>query len=44
MGYAQVPYAQEIVFVISLSIVLILLNDLIGDLGEDAIRHIKMAG
>jgi hypothetical protein len=22
---------------------LILLNDLIGDLGEDAIRHIKMA-
>jgi hypothetical protein len=27
MGYAQVPYAQEIVFVISLSIVLILLNN-----------------
>jgi hypothetical protein len=43
MGYAQVPYAQEIVFVISLSIVLILLNDLIGDLSENAIRHIKMA-
>jgi hypothetical protein len=29
MGYAQVPYAQEIVFVISLSIVLILLNSTI---------------
>jgi uncharacterized membrane protein YfhO len=43
MGYAQVPYSQEIVFVISLSIVLILLNDLIGDLSENAIRHIKMA-
>ena len=43
MGYAQVPYSQEIVFVISLGIVLILLNDLIGDLSENAIRHIKMA-
>ena len=43
MGYAQVPYAQEIVFVISLGIVLTLLNDLIGDLSENAIRHIKMA-
>jgi hypothetical protein len=32
MGYAQVPYSQEIVFVISLGIVLTLLNDLIGDL------------
>jgi hypothetical protein len=31
------------VFVISHSIVLILLNDLIGDLSENAIRHIKMA-
>jgi cytochrome c oxidase assembly protein Cox11 len=27
MGYAQVPYSQEIVFVISLGIVLTLLND-----------------
>jgi hypothetical protein len=43
MGYAQVPYSQEIVFVISLGIVLTLLNDLIGDLSENAIRHIKMA-
>ncbi|WXT99432.1 MAG: Folate-biopterin transporter [Catillopecten margaritatus gill symbiont] len=43
MGYSEVPYSQEIVFVISISIVLYLLNDLIGDLSEDAIRHIKMA-
>lgn len=43
MGYAQVPYSQEIVFVVSLGIVLYLLNDLIGDLNEDVIRHIKMA-
>jgi hypothetical protein len=43
MGYAQVPYSQEIVFVFSLSIVLYLLNNLIADLSEDAIRHIKMA-
>ncbi|SMN01159.1 Folate carrier, cyanobacterial type [uncultured Candidatus Thioglobus sp.] len=43
MGYSAVPYSQEIVFIISLGIVLYLLNDLIGDLSEDAIRHIKMA-
>ncbi|RUA05845.1 MAG: hypothetical protein DSY43_03485, partial [Gammaproteobacteria bacterium] len=43
MGYSEVPYSQEIVFVISISIVLYLLNDLIGDLSENAIRHIKMA-
>jgi len=43
MGYAQVPYSQEIVFIVSLGIVLYLLNDLIADLSEDAIRHIKMA-
>jgi len=43
IGYSEVPYSQEIVFVISISIVLYLLNDLIGDLSEDAIRHIKMA-
>jgi hypothetical protein len=41
--YAQVPYSHEIVFVFSLSIVLYLLNNLIADLSEDAIRHIKMA-
>ena len=43
MGYAQVPYSQEIVFVVSLGIVLTLLNDLIGDLSENVIHHIKMA-
>lgn len=43
MGYAQVPYSQEIVFVVSLGIVLYLLNDLVGDLSASAIRHIKMA-
>lgn len=43
MGYSQVPYSQEIVFVISISVVLYLLNDLIGDLSADVIRHIKMA-
>ncbi len=43
VGYAQVPYSQEIVFVVSLGIVLYLLNDLISDLNEDVIRHIKMA-
>jgi hypothetical protein len=43
MGYQQIPYSQEIVFVVSLGVVLYLLNDLIGDLSEDAIRHIKMA-
>ncbi len=42
MGYAQVPYSQEIVFVVSLGVVLYLLNDLIGDLSASAIRHIKM--
>jgi len=43
MGYAQVPYSQEIVFVVSLGIVLYFLNNLVGDLSENAIRHIKMA-
>lgn len=43
MGYSELPYSQEIVFVISLGIVLYLLNDLIGDLSDDVIHHIKMA-
>lgn len=43
MGYGNVPYSQEIIFVISLVIVLYLLNDLIEDLNADVIRHIKMA-
>jgi len=43
MGYNDVPYSQEIVFVISLSVVLYFLSDLINDLDENTIRHIKMA-
>lgn len=43
MGYNDVAYSQEIMFVISLVVVLYLLNDLIGDLSEDGIHHIKMA-
>jgi len=43
MGYNDIAYSQEIVFFISLAVVLYLLNDLIGDLEPDTIRHIKMA-
>ncbi|MBE8189510.1 MAG: folate/biopterin family MFS transporter [Candidatus Thioglobus sp.] len=43
IGYFAVPFSQEIVFAISLGVVLYLLNGLISDLSEDAIRHIKMA-
>jgi len=43
MGYNNVPYSQEIVFIISLGVVLYLLSTLIGDLDEDTIYHIKMA-
>ncbi|SMN15950.1 Folate carrier, cyanobacterial type [uncultured Candidatus Thioglobus sp.] len=43
MGYNDVPYSQEIVFVIFLSVVLYLLSDLINDLDANTIRHIKMA-
>jgi MFS family permease len=43
VGYNEVPYSQEIVFVVSLGVVLYLLNTLIADLNPDTIRHIKMA-
>lgn len=43
MGYNEVPYSQEIIFIVSLGVVLYLLNNLISDLSDDAIRHIKMA-
>ncbi|HHD78675.1 MAG TPA: hypothetical protein ENK98_03420 [Epsilonproteobacteria bacterium] len=43
IGYNEVPYSQEIVFVVSLAVVLYLLNTLIEDLNPDTIRHIKMA-
>jgi len=43
IGYNDVPYSQEIVFVVSLGVVLYLLSTVIGDLDEDTIKHIKMA-
>ncbi len=43
VGYNDVPYSQEIVFVVSLAVVLYLLNTLIEDLDADTIKHIKMA-
>ena len=43
IGYNQVPFAQEIVFVVSLLVVLLMLRTLIEDLDEDTIKHIKMA-
>jgi len=43
IGYNEVPYSQEIVFVVSLAVVLYLLSTLIEDLNPDTIRHIKMA-
>jgi len=43
IGYNDVPYSQEIVFVVSLSVVLYLLNTLIKDLDSNTIKHIKMA-
>ena len=43
MGYNDVAYSQEIIFVISISVVLYLLSGLINDLDASTIRHIKMA-
>ena len=43
IGYNEVPYSQEIVFVVSLTVVLYLLSTLIEDLDHDTIKHIKMA-
>lgn len=43
IGYNEVPYSQEIVFFVSLGVVLYLLSTLIRDLDPDTIRHIKMA-
>ncbi|CAA6811029.1 MAG: Folate carrier, cyanobacterial type [uncultured Sulfurovum sp.] len=43
IGYNDVPYSQEIVFVVSLGVVLYLLSTLIEDLDPDTIKHIKMA-
>jgi len=43
VGYNDVPYSQEIVFLVSLAVVLYMLNTLIQDLDSDTIKHIKMA-
>jgi len=43
VGYNDVPYSQEIVFFVSLAVVLYMLNTLIQDLDSDTIKHIKMA-
>jgi len=43
VGYNDIPYSQEIVFVVSLGVVLYLLSTLIEDLDPDTIKHIKMA-
>ncbi len=43
MGYNEVPYAQEIVFFVSMAVVLVMLRSLIGDLSEESIKHIKRA-
>ena len=43
IGYNEVPYSQEIVFFVSLAVVLYFLSTLIEDLDADTVRHIKMA-
>ncbi len=43
IGYNDIPYSQEIVFAVSLGVVLYLLHTLIRDLDPQTIRHIKMA-
>ncbi len=43
IGYNDVPYSQEIVFVVSIGVVLYMLNTLILDLDPHTIKHIQMA-
>jgi len=43
IGYNQVPFAQEIVFVVSLAVVLLMLQTLIKDLDADTIKHIRLS-
>jgi hypothetical protein len=43
MGYNDMPYSQEIIFIVSLGVVLYFLQGLINDLDARTIRHIKMA-
>lgn len=43
MGYNDVPYSQEIIFIVSLGVVLYMLKHLVYELNRDTIRHIQMA-
>ncbi len=43
MGLLKVPYSQEIIFVVSLMIVLYMLKEVVGDLDAQTVHHIKMA-
>jgi MFS family permease len=43
MGINKIPFAQEIIFIISLGIVLYMLKELIQELDKDTIKHIKNA-
>jgi len=43
IGYNEVPYSQEIVFFVSLGVVLYFLSTIIQELDQDTIRHIQMA-
>lgn len=43
VGYNDIPYSQEIVFVVSLGVVLYLLSTIIEELPSETIKHIKMA-
>ncbi len=43
IGYNDIPYSQEIVFAVSLGVVLYFLSTLIEDLDPDTVRHIQMA-
>jgi len=43
IGYNEIPYSQEIVFFVSLGVVLYFLSTLIEDLDSASIKHIKMA-
>ena len=43
IGYNEVPYSQEIVFFVSLGVVLYFLSTIIEDLEPDTVKHIQMA-
>ncbi len=43
IAYNQIPYSQEIVFVVSLGVVLYMLRSIISKLDAETIKHIQMA-